>query len=385
MVIAALYPLGLKAQGISAFVNVDSPIQASVKYEVSLPQAQDDIVYNIDFTSDPADAASPTDMPPYIIEWCLNLPDGSQAANGFVANFPDHHYRFRDHRLLEYHRSWDSIPFSTPDGGVQANGQFVDLLPLSLSRQLQNIAADSTFTITPFSTPSAAGTPTRGLEARQRIDGQDCRILRLTVDDLGRPLKLENDYNLGQISEQSVTATYTYPDTQANSLPAPHSEQELIARYPDVFEKYRESNYAVENLRGLPLPAFSEPTTTGERYTHHRGESFPVPTLIAVIDPSVASSSATITSLRKALAQAPRQIDLLLAFVSNNIDQIEAVAGPALAGEHHLLGARSLARSLGVNAYPTLVLAAPDGSVAEVFLGVNKDLPADVIQAASVL
>ena len=154
---------------------------------------------------------------------------------------------------------------------------------------------------------------------------------------------------------------------------------------PEVFEKFRESNYRIENMRGLPLPSFSLPTVTGERYTRHRGDSFNAPTVVALIDPAVATSGETVKALREAVASMPMQVDLILAFTGSNIDTVESLTGAAGMGEALLISAKSLARDCGTSVFPTILLVGSGGNVENVILGFNNSLSQDVIQSLALI
>lgn len=158
-----------------------------------------------------------------------------------------------------------------------------------------------------------------------------------------------------------------------------------MARYPEVFEKYRVSNYTVENLRGVALPGFALPTPTRERYLHNKGESFPSPTIIAVLDPDVASTPSVITILRETIDYLPRQTGLILMFTGNDIDRIEPLTGSARPGEVVLTSATPFIRDCGINAYPTIILCNSSATVADVILGARASLADDLLQGAALL
>ena len=162
MVIAVICPPGAYARGITV-VNKDGGnecatsvedlavclekidgFSASVRYEVALPMATDDVVYDVEIASDCNRSDTLCGMD-YLVRW--QLPRAESKAEGFLAYFNGHHYRYRDHRLQEYHFEWDSIPFQTAGGGVQRNGQFVDLLPSSIARELRTMLRDTAFTV----------------------------------------------------------------------------------------------------------------------------------------------------------------------------------------------------------------------------------------------
>jgi hypothetical protein len=157
----------------------------------------------------------------------------------------------------------------------------------------------------------------------------------------------------------------------------------MEARYPEIFEKYRRSNFRVENLAATPLPTFSLPTTTSERYTYHRGDTFKAPTLIALLDSRVASTKATVEAVRSAAARLPFALDVIWAFVDNNIDAIDSVVPSILPGEALLMTARSLARDCGVSAFPTLIFVGRDGIVSDTQLGFNSSLTQLIIEKAT--
>lgn len=394
MVIAAMCPPGLAARGITSAASspleqtVTAPLEAlgnfaaDVSYEVAMPMSTDDIIYEIRLGATANDADTLAGMN-YLIDW--TLPRTESDTKGFLAYFNGHHYNYRDHRLREYHWEWDSIPFITATGGVQRNGQFVDLLPRSIARELRRMEADTTFTITLHADTLVGGRRVNVVDAVQTVRGFNGRNYRLVTDRAtGLPLRISNEYNPTTISEQTVEVAYNYP-TAASEAAVPATEEELISLYPGEFEKFRENNYRIENLRSLPLPGFSLPTTTAERYTRAKGDSFKAPTLIAIIDPQTQSARQTVSDLRKAVAQMPRQVDLILAFTGSNTDLVEEIAGTPDIGETMLISAKSLARDCGTSVFPTVIVARQDGTVDNVILGFNNNLTQDVIQMMALL
>ncbi len=399
MVIAVICPPGAYARGITV-VNKDGGnecatsvedlavclekidgFSASVRYEVALPMATDDVVYDVEIASDCNRSDTLCGMD-YLVRW--QLPRAESKAEGFLAYFNGHHYRYRDHRLQEYHFEWDSIPFQAAGGGVQRNGQFVDLLPSSIARELRTMLRDTAFTVSFSGDTVMEGNHVAMVCATQTVNGFCGRNYRLIADrSTGLPLNVWNEYNPGQISEQGVEAAYSYE--RSPQLKAVASEEELMGMYPEVFEKFRESNYRIENMRGLPLPSFSLPTVTGERYTRHRGDSFNAPTVVALIDPAVETSVETVKALREAVASMPMQVDLILAFTGSNIDTVESLTGAAGMGEALLISAKSLARDCGTSVFPTILLVGSGGNVENVILGFNNSLSQDVIQSLALI
>ncbi len=399
MVIAVICPPGAYARGITV-VNKDGGkecatsvedlavclekidgFSASVRYEVALPMATDDVVYDVEIASDCNLSDTLCGMD-YLVRW--QLPRAESKAEGFLAYFNGHHYRYRDHRLQEYHFEWDSIPFQAAGGGVQRNGQFVDLLPSSIARELRTMLRDTAFTVSFSGDTVMEGNHVAMVCATQTVNGFCGRNYQLIADrSTGLPLNVWNEYNPGQISEQGVEAAYSYE--RSPQLKAVASEEELMGMYPEVFEKFRESNYRIENMRGLPLPSFSLPTVTGERYTRHRGDSFNAPTVVALIDPAVETSGETVKALREAVASMPMQVDLILAFTGSNIDTVESLTGAAGMGEALLISAKSLARDCGTSVFPTILLVGSGGNVENVILGFNNSLSQDVIQSLALI
>lgn len=158
-----------------------------------------------------------------------------------------------------------------------------------------------------------------------------------------------------------------------------------MALYPEVFENYRESNYRIENLTGLPLPGFSFPLISGGRYTYTKGDAFAAPTLVALLDAENAAAQPTMKALRGAVASMPRAVDLLLVFTGSHTDAIEEITGSSNSGEMVMISGKSLARECGTNVFPTILIVDPAGKVANVILGFNNSLAQDVIQSLALV
>lgn len=384
---AVLCPPCFAARGAKPVYGVESlatlledatAFEGAVRYEVSLPMSDEDVVYSVKLASrkNVADTLCGFD---YLIDWELL----GREAEGFLAYFSGHHYRYRDNRLQEYHFDWDSIPFMAAEG-VQRTGQFVDLLPFSVARELRAMENDESFDVCFCPDTVVDGRRVAVVSAIQTIRGYVGRNFSLVADpQTGQLLKMSNEYNPGQISEQSVTVTYSYD--REGTVHAPVSEEDLIAVYPEAFEKFRECNYRIENLRGLQLPAFSLPTLTGERYTYHRGDGFLVPMVIAFLDPDVETTRETIVELRKAVSSMPCQVELTMAFNGSNVGLVGELAGNAAMGEIILTSANSFARDCGTSVFPTVLVVGVDGQVADVVLGFNKNLSRNVIQSLALL
>jgi hypothetical protein len=358
--------------------------RAKVGYSVTLPSSEREVHYDIEVATEASTADSLMPVT-YHLKWQVETPMGR--ADGFSAYFDGHCYRYRDNRLLEYHYQWDSIPFLTADGGVQRNGQFVNLLPCSLARELRSMLADTTYSVTISDSKPSAEFATDCIEIRatQMINDLVGKEMEIVLDAADcRPLLVATLFNPCMPGEQEVVARYSYPASDCE-VPAVSSEEELIALYPDTFEHCRVSNFSVENLRQRPLPGFALPTTTRERYLHQKGDDFASPTIIALLDPAVASTEQTIATLRQTIDRLPRQTDLILMFVSNDVDLIESLAGRLRVGETYLISAAPFARDCGVNAYPTFLLCDRRAVVADVIIGSSSQLAEQLLLNAALL
>ncbi len=385
MVLAALCPLGLPAQGIAdivAALEKTGCYEATARFSVSLPQSDKDVVYEIRLSSAPAegDPLSPAD---YVTEWDMDTPSGP--VSGFSAYFDGHHYRYRNERLQEYHLEWDSIPFM-PRGnsmGVQASAQFTDLYPAYIARELKKMEADPRYAITVK--PGARFDGREAVEVATVMRVNDVTAMEKDfIFDAGSllPLRIDTESNPGQITEQSMLVTYSYPaEMHCPEL----GEEALTRRYPEVFEKYRENNFRIENLAGTQLPTFSLPTTTGERYTYHRGDKFAAPTVIALLDPAAGFNAEIVENVRGAVDRLPAQADVIWVFNSTNIDAIEAVVPAIRVGEHLLMNGKSLARDCGAASLPVVIMADSGGKVKNVVLGLNKELGNIVLQTMALV
>ncbi|MDE5608288.1 MAG: hypothetical protein K2I64_05080 [Muribaculaceae bacterium] len=379
--------IGLAATAVSAAprLSVDDIVsvlsgladyQGRATYSVLLPQAEDPVEYTVDMQSTVA-SGDPLSPISYLIEWKLN------DSEGFSAYFDGHHYRYRNNRLQEYHFDWDSIPFVMGKGGVQLQAQFVDILPQMTGRELSRLVADSTFIYTYAPDTVYNGQKSSIIKGKVMYHGYVSKEVVYVFDPATGMIRcIEMENNPGSISEQSVSIRYSTPATEQFPL---ESEEDLIALYPDVFERFRENNFKVENLPGILLPTFSSPTSTGERYTYHRGDPLTNPTVILVVDESVGTTNPTLEALREAADKAPVAFDLVIAFRSNNADRAQDIVGSLRPGEHLLLGARGLARDCGVTVTPTIIYVGRDGKVADVTLGYNKALSSVVIQKIALM
>lgn len=385
MVLAALGPLGMSAQGIAdvvAALEKTGCYEANASFNVSLPQSDKDVVYEVSLASapTPADKLSPCS---YLTEWGLETPSGT--VKGFSAYFDGHHYRYRNERLQEYHMEWDSIPFMSRGNstGVQGNAQFTDLYPSYIAKELSKMEQDGRYTLSVKPDVAFDGKKAVEITAVMKVDDVTAMEKRFLFDaSTMMPLRIDTESNPGQITEQSMFVSYRYPaEMHCPEL----GEEALMALYPEVFEKYRENNFRIENLAGTQLPTFSLPTTTGERYTYHRGDSFAAPTVIALLDPSAGFNAELVEGVRGAVDRLPVQADVIWVFNSTNIDAIEGVIPSIRPGEHLLMNGKSLARDCGVASMPVVIMADSTGKVKNVVLGFNKEIGNVVLQTMALV
>lgn len=384
MVFTAIHPLSGIAQGIADIATslAESPaITADARFSVTLPQNDTDITYTIGFTSLPAADSDPLSACKYLIEWSYPAPSGT--SEGFSAYFDGHHYRYRDQRLQEYHTEWDSVPFtfSGARGGIHTQAQFADLLPHFLGREILASLSDSTYVYGEPEKVTFDGRDAMKVKMLRVIGGETASERVYYFDPVtSLPLRIDTESNPGSITEQSILVDYNYTDPLTTPFTA-MTEEALIDRYPEIFEKYRMSNFRIENLPGTTLPTFSLPTTGGDRFTHQRGEGLAAPAVIAFIDPAKGFNAELISSIREAVGMLPYQAQIIWAFPTNSRSDIEILTGESLpAGETAVTGAAALARDCGVAAYPVVVMADRNGVVKKVVLGFNKDLGDVVLQ-----
>lgn len=368
---------------LASFLSEMQEYVSSATFEVLLPTSEFPVVYNIRMASS-ANEENTLAAADYLLEWTLTK-DGN-SSEGFSANIPGHHYRYRDHRLQEYHFNPDSIVFA-PGGdlsqGVQNQAQFCDLLPQYVGQTFASMQNDSTYKYIIHSDTIISGQRLIAVEGVRSFRGVEALEFLYLFDRDYLPMKSEFVSNPGQIGEQLITVSYDYSDDMPLSVA--QSEDELIERYPEVFEKYRESSFRLDNLAGRRLPAFTAPTTTGERYALAKDGHFAVPTVVAILNSEVGSASETVKALRSAIDSLPMQADLIFAFVNNNADAIESSVGEIRPGEHLLMSARGLARDCGVTDTPVIIICDRSAMVKDLMIGFNNDITDFVIQKTALI
>lgn len=350
-------PLGLSAQGpvdIAAALDSLSPYAAKVEYSITLPQNDDDIVYEVSLRVPRPDA--------WLIDW--KVPAADQ--EGWTSQFDGNFYSFRNRRLQEIHSGWDK---QNPP-----RAQFTELLPERIAAQMREMASNPdryAVTVTP-------GKSEITVSADRMTGNQVDAELRWTFDSENmRPLTYSADYNPGAISSQQVYARYSRTMYDLNDI----DETLLRTRYPDAFTHYRQSNFAIEHMRGEPLPAFSLQLADGRgRMTHATDDKFRQPTLVVLLESQTALAPQLVADIRGAIDSCPVDADVIWACAERNLDSAADLLGTLRQGEQAVIGAKSLAADCGAAALPVILVCRPDGTVANLTIGLNKDTRTDVIQ-----
>ncbi len=356
----------------------DAKVHATV--EVSLPMAADDrdqITYDIVALS----CATPDTLLPidYLVEW--KLPAASGTSEGFTSYFDGNLYRFRDSRLREYHFDDNPDPFVSGRSAVQRSTQFMEVIPFFLADEINSVITDPTYTYTWSDNAMNDGAAAAVLRADREMGGEVVAELTYVFDPATMmPRKIVREMSPGNISEQTITVRYAEPSDSIMSRTVPRSEDEVMALYPDVFERFREKNYRLTSLPGQPVPNIALQSATGGRYTHPRGEKFAVPTVIVFLDETVATTPDAVKAVRSGVASMPFTTDIIWIFLSSRLDDVTgAIPDGVQAGETLLTGGRNSLREFGVTETPSIIFANPAGVVSDVIVGYNKDLESGVI------
>lgn len=380
-------PLSILAQGAEqlgkSLLNI-TEYTGSAKFEALLPSAADPVVYDVQLQSSaPADTLAPCS---YSITWSTETPSGP--LTGFSAYFDGHHYRFRNSKLQEYHLEEGETPF-LPAGpgsqaqGVQSRAQFADLLPQFIGAKMIEIASDTSYIYTYDPEKVIGGKRRIVVEGVKMSSGYETQRFTYVFDkETLMPVLIDQINSPGSISEQLVTVNYGPADQEPVEL----TEQGLMQRWPDAFERFRQSTFRVENLVGQALPSFScQMAGTPERYTHNVGEPLDASTIIVALDPAVGTNAATVQALRRAMEQLPVRAEILWAFKTNKEDEAIAAIGRLEDDEKALLSTTSLMRDAGVTLFPTIIICSADGKVKEVICGYNNNIEEIVIQKMALM
>lgn len=366
------------------------PDVGTARFTVTMPQLPDDVVYRLSFITEEPAAADSIAPCNYLIDW---RGDEHNRGDGFTAYFRGNHYRYSGgNKIQEFHMELDTIPFMPSasarhiNKGVQRTARFVDILPPFIAEALEKAAADpSNNSITIHRDTLVGGKASTVVDIVTTVRGVVAKESEY-IFDAGTltPRRITYENNPGSISEQTVSIDYDFTPSAGNGEPL--SEQFLLARYPDEFATYRQSNFRIENLRGKPLPGFTLPTTTGERYWRQTGDALRTPTLLVLMESGQTFNRRTVDALREAVDMLPYPADIIWAFADTHTDTIEETVGYHIReGEHLLMSGRGLIRDCGAAMLPAILLVDSKGTVQDVIIGFNNDLAADVIQKMTLL
>lgn len=332
----------------------DTLFAARVNYAVTLPQSSDEIQYEVDLQS--------VGSGDWLIEW--RQADHDQT--GWTAQTGGDYYCFRGRRLQEIHAGWDKQQLP--------RAQFAELFPEQIADQLREItSSDGRYDYT----LRESNNQLILTALRKAGDITDAEITWTFDATTHHPLKYSAEYNPGQISEHQVFATYGPLERSISSI----TEESLKERFPEAFANFRQSNFAIEQMRGEPLPAFSIQLASGEgRLTRERGETFREPTLLVLMESESALAGELVDAIRQAIDEAPRGAEVIWACMERNPRSATELLGELRPGETALIGAKRLAADCGAAALPVILICRPDGTVNDIAIGLNKDTRTDVIQ-----
>lgn len=356
------------AQDINALADALANMpdySATATYAVTLPQADDDVIYTVDLQQ-PASADS------YLINWSVEAPSGT--VKGFTAWFDGHFYNFRNRRLQEHHEVWDA---ATPGGtkALQNSAQFASLLPSRIALQLREIAAG------PYTYTIGRHGEELTVEAIRESAGEPDAELKWTFDaETFKPREFYADYNPGALTGQQVKTTYAPAAKPLAAMGTPLSETTLRELYPTAFTRFRESQFAIENMRGESFPSFSLPTTSGGRLSRLASDSFRQPTAIVLFDPEGTLSPKLVDTVRKAIDLLPAGAGVIWAGTQKNPDCATELLGEMRPDEIALTGAASLAADCGAASLPVVIVCGSDGRIRDLAVGLNNNLETDVIR-----
>lgn len=333
---------------------------ARVRYAVTLPQAEDDVVYTVDLRQ-------PLSVDSYLIDWSVDSPSGP--VDGFTAWFEGHFYNFRNRRLQEHHDGVD--PAAGGVRSVQNSAQFASLLPSRLAMTLREVASGGYV----YNVHPAGGEII--VDAVRTIAGEPDAELTWRFDAATfAPRSFYADYNPGGITGQQVKADYL----SAEPIDTMLSEAFLRARYHDAFSRFRENHFAIENMRGERLPAFSLPRLEGGRLERNADDGFDCPTVVVLVNPESVTAPVLVNDVRRAIMRLPLTAEVVWACSQKNPESAAELFGQLREGETVVTSAESLAVDCGAAVLPVVLVCRPDGRISDLTIGLNNSLEADVIE-----
>ena len=199
---------------LSGIINALSSVEcysSLAHFSVTMPQLNDDVVYDISLYQQaaPADTLFPAS---YLIDWAMTSRE--EPVKGFSAYFDGNHYRYAGERLQEYHVKWDAFPFGAgfdpkvTATGVQRTAQFANLLPASLAEELQRMQSGQNYIFAVHPDTLVNGHRYIALEARLSVKGNTAMETTYLFDkSTYMPASILYENNPGAVSEQTVSVT----------------------------------------------------------------------------------------------------------------------------------------------------------------------------------
>lgn len=352
------------------------PFCGRATVEVQLPMSNDnEIKYSIDLLSSESenDSLSPVS---YLIDWTLPTPMG--VSHGFTSYFNGNLYRFRDGApLQEYHFDKNPDPFLVSAVPVQKGVQFLDILPVYVGEEINNMLDDSTFTVRWWEDTVFNGSKVNVLKARRIVNDLEVGNWLIVLNpETDKPILVEKEMSPGSVGEQTVIVRY---DECSFAKTLPLSEEQLVDLYPQEFSNFRQDSWKLERLVGKNLPGFSLPMSDGSRFSHSKGETLSSPSIFVFLEENLPSTPQFIEDLRQTVAALPFNVDIYWIFLSNRLDEIAETVGRTFPGEVVLTSGRNITKDFGVTVTPSTLLASRQGEVLEIIQGLNNDLQQIVI------
>ncbi len=350
----AIAAAGQEIESVASALERMNPYASTVSYSITLPQAEDDIVYTVDLQ-----ALKPGQ---WLIDWSVD----KAAQKGWAARFGGNFYNYRNRRLQEIHQGWDKQE--------PPRVQFTELLPENIASQLRTFGADTE----KYHTEVTSNADELTVRTERLTGGEVDAEFKWTFDSsTGRPLRYAADFNPGTITAQQISATFAPAEPTLTSL----SEELLRERYGDAFANHRQSNFAIEQMRGEPLPGFSIQLADGQgRMTRQEGEEFLTPVLVVMLESRSTLAPELVEAVRRAVDRSPVETSVIWACMERNPESATDLLGQLRPGETALIGAKKLATECGAADLPVILVCDRSATVRNLVIGLNKETETDVIQ-----
>lgn len=346
---------------------------ASAEVLVTLPITHQDVRYrvNVFSISNPSDSLLPVK---YMVERVDTL-----GVKSFEAYFDGNFYSFSGNKLREYHWAQDSLPFvdRMVKGrnvlGVHKSGMVSVLIPAIMRRELERIAADKRNKLFLDADTVVGGENVSMLKVEEYLRGAPSRYMELVVDRDRKPSSYIVMSSPGAVGEQLLEVGFK--DIEGVSE---IDENVLIARYPQIFAKYRTNNYGAEALVGKSLPLFTLPSLSGERYIW-KGR-FNVPTMMVFLRSGDGVNAETINAVKRASIELPLVTETLWIFMDKNMRGVADDMSGLAEDYTTLFNAERFAMQCGVVSTPMVILVDEGGVIRSVMAGYSPNLKAELMQ-----